>query len=291
MPRPPDLNFIQGTSFVTNYFLLGCEAPSWAVIELNTEAQRDLAALFLVPDLSDIVQEVFDPRNERRRRPNRRGRKRPRGRWSFDPSTLIGRAIRGQLGPQDALQLGRYTWAFRLLDIYEGITFTIAVVDGVADVIFEQLWGILTMDPSKCVNMPRFYRVNENIATYNGGSTSFGPMNIAQAVFADDFPNTGQGCTADRSFTVSVGGYFFNDDNTDRELRLALGPSYSEARGWSDQVTLAPGEGKYLSAFADFDPDENCVWGLNMYGAGFIKGVNLQAFGFVNDAWPWQWGE
>lgn len=159
MPRPRNSPHIfDQLKFVTNYLLAGCGPAPDLIFELNDDAAKNLLLLFVGLDAQDIVQGMFDPRHKRARSPGRHGRKSGRGIGFPDISDEIGKRVSvPEIGRGlQKLPLGR--WVLPGINVIEGITISAAVIEGLSDVVFDNLAGLLDLNPNYCREFERFRR-------------------------------------------------------------------------------------------------------------------------------------
>lgn len=157
MPQPgPSIG--EQFVFVTNYLLAGCGPQQDLIFELNTDAAKDLLLMFIVPDISDIVKAMFDPRNKRGRSPGRHGRKKRIGRGFPDVSEMIGRRARVTEVAEALQKLPGARYVLPAINVMEGINIAAAVIEGLADTVYDNLAGLLDLNPNYCREFPRFRR-------------------------------------------------------------------------------------------------------------------------------------
>ena len=284
MPRPPKIDAFDDIRFITSYFLAGCTPPSTLVIDLSLEPEKELALLILTPDISDIVQEVIGPGSGRGRKPARHGKKHPRRLHFPDTSQLIGSRIRAKLNPFDALNFGATRFLFRLWNIYEGVSFTAAVVEGLTDIGFEHLWGILTVNPNYCREFQRFQRSSVGVGTYglSGGGVSNANLSHLDA-------NTGFLAT---QFTAQN---IFTDFRVSFSAHIKYAGAASNSSGYAalhnittgemhrgTRYDLGPEQTAWVEVTANFKKNEICEWGFSDTFS-FIYGWDMVAIGYTNN--------
>lgn len=289
MPRPFDPNLITGWKFITNYFLAGCNPGNLLVIDTNTEPEKDLALLFLTPDISDIVQEVFDPSRGRKRKPGRRGRKKPGGRGGLDISTIIARPIRAAANPFNALKMTPLRYVFPLWNIYEGLSFTAAVVDGLSDIGFDNLWGVLSVDPSQCSDIGRMER-NSNFSQAIGGlNPPIAAGNAPNLIQQQQFTSIQSACSHNKDFHVAYECVAVNRFLGPVKGRLVLGTDPDTIVHWGDTVELNPGDAEPVGVSGTFDGGQTCYWGWQQMSPNFVALNEQQVIAFSEADWPWDW--
>lgn len=153
MPKPPRGDDLDNVSFIVNYFVQGCVPPYTLFAEFSHAPQKDLWLLLLSPDLEDIAKAWIRPGAERKRKPARHGRKHRMRGISLDPNDLMGGKARAAAHGYPGIKLPGAKALFRLSDHLDRLNFTAAIVEGVTDVGFETLWGILSAHPEHCPNM------------------------------------------------------------------------------------------------------------------------------------------
>ena len=286
MPNQHDPSIWTAAKFVTNYWLAGCDFKPYLIVDLNSEPQRDLVLLILTPDLSDIAQEVFDPRGGRRSKPNRRGRKGRGRKGSLDPSTLIGRAIRGYANPFNALRAGPARFFFPLLNIYEGVAFTAAIIDGLGDIGFEHLWGIIKADPNDCIAMPIVERSEPPGAIVGGLNPPIAGVRLNTPILNTGFTSWDLFVSCDQDFFVEFQGYVKTEFGTNVKGELVLGPDYDTIRATSGNIDCTPDSYQFVSVSGQFSAGEECRWGWHQNSGGFVRLNDLNAIGFGLNALP-----
>lgn len=180
MPRPPSPDIVDQVKFITNYWWQGCEAPFSLIVEFSQEPVGDLFVLLLGLDMQDIVKAWLRPGRERMRKPARHGRKRPRAGFSLDPNEYLGSRPRAKADIYPGLDLPGARALFKITDVADRVNMTAAVVEGIGDVGFQTLWGIISLNPDYCPNMPFVNRMRDNDLSVPGvvsPSTSL-PANI-----------------------------------------------------------------------------------------------------------------
>ena len=232
MPRPPDFDGLTDLKFITNYALMGCAPPFWAIVEFSKEPLEDVVMLALGIDFEDIAQGVLDPAGGRDRRPGWHGRKSGRDggggakdgktRIFFpDPNDMIAQRLRPIGNPYNALNIGPLRRAFRINDFVEGIAFRAAVLEGFTNVGFETLWGILSLDRNHCREFYRLGRVQDYYGTGGGLTLPFDPMNINKLEMNNGFFEGQFGTATNRGpFNIAV----------EAEIRSAAPPSSKASR-------------------------------------------------------------
>lgn len=169
MPRPSKPDEFAQINFITNFFLLGCSPPTAAFFEFAQEPAEDLAFLIFAPDLFDIAQEILDPSKGRRRKPARHGRKRPRAPGLPDTSAMIGGRLNRAANIGAAIRLTPLRWILPLYNIYEGVAFSVAVLEGVTDIFFTGILGVVEIDNNNCKDLDLMRR-SLGIPQVDGGA-------------------------------------------------------------------------------------------------------------------------
>lgn len=149
------------------------------------------------------MQDIFDPSNGRGRDSRRHGRKRRRGRFTLDTSTLIARPIRAQANPHNVARFTPLRFLFPIWNIYEGLNFTVAIVDGLSDVYFEHLWGIISVDQSSCSDLARLQREDPIGNSMGGLSPPIDGCSLGNLVTSNGFTSDRFTCTLEQDFHVA----------------------------------------------------------------------------------------
>lgn len=279
MPKPPEFDFFTDMKFITNYILAGCDPPFDLLVEFSQEPAEDLLMLFLMPDLVDIGQAIFEPKGGRRRKPARHGRKRRRGKGMPDPSDMIGQRIRAVVNPHDVVTFGPLVKAFRIWNVYELFNITVAVIDGISDIGFESLWGILNADPSHCNNLNRLAAHEESQFSIGGVGPYFQPIGLTQLDFNKGFARTSYSCRLDTgNVKINLAATIRNERNDIRfKGCLALRNRSTGEHAESGRVDLGPNENARLEVNMFAEDPTWIDWGMtaldgfcDVYGAAVL---------------------
>jgi len=168
-PRFPQWRDLTAVNFVTEAFLVGCSPHLGLFLEFAKEPAKDLALFLIVPEAFDIAQAIFQPKKGRRTKPGRHGRKRPGTPGMPNADDIIGGKVRAVLNPYDAFKLTPFRYVFPLYNLYEGVNFGVAVVEGLIDVVYEGTLGALLMRPNYCRDFGRLYRFGPDYAVTGTG--------------------------------------------------------------------------------------------------------------------------
>lgn len=282
MPRPPRGDEVTELSFIVNYFIQGCRPPFWLFVELSKAPLKDLALLIFGLEAMDIGQAIFGPKGSRTRESGRHGRKSRRARGFPDPNDMVGDRVRTVINPYDAFNFGPTRFAFRILNVYEGFNFAMALVDGLTDVGFETLWGVMTMNEQHCPGMQYLTRSAPGPITQGGIFPDDNPVNVVNLDSINLFnsPN-GLGWNCHSSpYTVGASSLILNPmTTTSTDISLAI---YTDDRGMiaqSSKATLGPGERIRLSVEGECDQGE-FSWLATPHGDGFFHLVDVSVFAF-----------
>lgn len=153
MPQPPRIDILDKVHFITSYFWQGCDAPFSLLVEFSQEPRKDLWLMLFSIDLGDILKSWLRPGGARSRKSARHGKKHPFRNATLDINELMGGRARAAYGPYPGLALPGAKALFRITDQIDRINWTAAVVEGVTDVGFETLWGMISAHPELCPQM------------------------------------------------------------------------------------------------------------------------------------------
>lgn len=173
--------------FITNYFVQGCVPPYNLFVEFSEEPTKDLWVLMLGIDPIDIGKDWLRPKRGRPRTPKRHGRKRPWRNIELDPNAYVGNKLRAKAPYYPGLDLPGARALFKLGDALDRLNFTAAVVEGLQDVGFETLWGILSAHPEHCPNMAFLNRHETGPKAWPGVVGSSTPIGVATLDSAQHF--------------------------------------------------------------------------------------------------------
>lgn len=290
MPRPPKHDGADELKFVTNYFLAGCSPPFQLVVDFSNEPNKDLLLLILAPDLDDIAQTILDPRKGRKRKPARHGKKRTKGPGIPDTSELIGAKARGVINPHNALNFKPLRRLFAIWNVYEGINFTAALIDGITDVGYETLWGILDVQTTHCYEFGRLAR-HSDVDQFSGGVGPVPQPVSAEIVdFSSQFVSTNWTCRClTGPYSVSVSMELYNPSSTETvEMTVALARVGGGKLEQSYRASISPGGSASLNCSQDFDAGETCEWGLGSRN-GFVRVTECSVLGYAQQNFPLPW--
>lgn len=282
MPPPPRIGDLDKVNFVVNYFLQGCVPPFWLFIECAKEPAEDLLLLLLLPDLTDIVQAMFNPGGQRHRRPGRHGRKSGRGVGFPDTSDLVGERIRATVNPHNALDFGPTRKLFKLINVYEGVAFSAAVLEGVTDTAFGGLLGVLSTHPENCPTMGYFNRNQGGISYILAPVQPWNPMNAPVLVSSHLFTTSDGHRAIDHGFRyiACLAATVYNwDIEPMHGIEIALADIDGNIRVKKGPYSLGVGETLSINCSTSFGPHEACTWlARSEYGNPLV--LNWEIFGF-----------
>lgn len=153
MPKPPRPDAVDKISFITNYYIQGCQAPYSVWVEFSHDPIENLFLLFLAPDMTDIVKEWLRPSGGRQRRPGRHGRKSGRQQLSLDPNEMVSSYPRAGAPEYPGIKFPGAKAVFYLSDEIDKVNWSAAVVEGVSGAVFDVLWGVISVRPDLCPHM------------------------------------------------------------------------------------------------------------------------------------------
>lgn len=270
MPKPPNFDGLTDLKFITNYALLGCVPPQHLIVEFSQEPLLDLALLFLEPDIEDIAQAVLQPGGGRKRRPGRHGRKSGRSSGFPDPSDMIGAKVRGVVNPYDALNFGPIRRVWRVYDVYEGINFTAAVLDGITDVGFDTLWGVFDVSPGHCREFARLGKHDDDIQIVAGAGPPLSTFGCSSIDFNVDFQTGPFGARCpDYEYQLAIRAVIRGRPGTGNiQGKLALGTDGNTILAESSPYEIEPGEVVTREVSITMPANEWIYWGISDRSSG-----------------------
>lgn len=285
MPRAPQFDPLDEISFITNYFIQGCELPFNLFVQFSKEPAGDLLAMIISLDWEDILKDWLRPSGGRKRTPRRHGRKRPRGRISLDPNDYFGSKPRSIMAEYPGIKLPGARALFRITDKVDALNWNAAIIDGVTDIGFETLWGIISAHPELCPQMAYVNAHSEitqpmvgvappdlpiSLGIKDNGQNFQGPLPFVMTTFAGPWT-----LAASANFTALSAGGMVNGALTIRSQSRGI-------LGISNHATIGQGEDITLTASAEFEPGE---WGFlaRSVTSGSIDIRHATAFGFSGD--------
>ena len=288
MPRAPDLPLYHNTAYILNYFLAGCSPPQYLMVEFAQDPAIDLALLFLEPDVSDIAQAIVEPGKKRSRKKGRHGRHKKRGRGIPDISDEIGLFIRGLFNIKDPLAFGAGRAAFRVLNTYEGIKFTYAILDGISDVAFANLYGVATVEPDHCQEFSRLSRSRDTLDVAVGGGATNHIVPMPNVEFNVGFFDSPYGTSNSQHDYQCVFNLYVKNLGPveDITVHVVLGTGASTILATSGPANLSDGEGIYLQCFARIPQDTAVWWAVQRTGTVHYQWGEVVAFA-DDPAFPW----
>lgn len=287
MPKPPGIHIFDQVKFITNYMLAGCGPEADMIFELQTDAAENLLWLLLGLDAQDIVQGFFDPRRGRNTKPGRHGRKRP-GRFNFpDISDEIGkRASVPEVGRAfQKLPGGRYVLPG--INMAEGVAIFAIVTEGIADITFDNVMGIIRMNPEHCRQFPRFQRTVEPgqpLILAGGGFSAFQIRNLNHAYLMAT--NMYSATCTDGPWALAVSVTILSSGSEGAQFNCAL-QIYSNVRGEvynSGIRSLDTGEVSEFAGSATAAEGEFLSWHIEIRG-GVGTVIGGMAVGYGESDW------
>ena len=266
--------------FVTPYFLLGCGSPQFLVVDLNRPAQYDLLALLLIPDIEDIVQDIFDPSGGRNSGPERRGRKRNRRTNRLSIDSLISRPIRQAVNPHNILGRTVARYIFPIWNLYEGVNFTFAIIDSVNDVLFENLLGVFEANQNECLELVRMVRKSTDNHVRGGVDDGIKPVPCQNLITQNGMSSSAGFTTTEVQGTCAFSCAVTNPFDNPVRGYIAVGPDIHTELGRSQEVTLTKGETVYLTCGADNTEPAIWVWGWRNLAGNFVECFDATAIVF-----------
>jgi len=267
-PRFPQWKDLTAVNFVTEAFLVGCTPNIGLFLEFAKEPAQDLLLFFLLPDAFDIGQAIFEPKRGRRTKPARHGRKRRRGAGIPDVNDLIGGKVRAVANPYNAIRLTPFRYLFPILNIYEGINFGVAVIEGLTDVVYSGMLGALLMRPNNCRELGRYYAYMPSESTESFNTT----VAVSPTVLNVNFDNSLWTCRYPLSdyyigFQCEIMPSAPGDVLDVQPVLKNLDGEIIHSGGVS---TIRHGTWTTITVGGDFPEDEWCEWGVSGTG-GFLK--------------------
>ena len=274
MPRAPDLPLEANLAYMVNYFLSGCGYPPYIFFDFVKEPALDLALLYLEPDLQDIVQGMVDPGSKRGKKKGRKGRPKSKSKGIPDISDLIGDYIGGKLGTGNLLNFGAGRFAFKLLNIYERITWTLAVVDGFSDLAFANLWALTQIDPDYCREFPQYHRYSTDLQSNTSSPDLFEQSILSGQDVVNQFFTTPVGARINSThsshvFQAAVQAWTLGNGI---EIAACLRNETTNENKVGGSTYLDAGEWGHVSVSATIDPGDTVVWGYITSGGIFMEG-------------------
>jgi hypothetical protein len=280
MPKPPPISQLEELNFVTGYFLQGCQPDFWLFCEFAKEPAGDLFLVLFSLDIQDIIKEWLRPVRHRFRDPARHGRKRTRSRLSLDPNEYLSTRLRAKADLYPGLKLPGAKALFLISDVTDFINISAAVIEGVSDIAFAGVLGVLQHDPSNCPSMIWCRRHS------TGETDDLGviPVNVPIVMHVFDGANNFQ-IDGPYAYTSFSGDWRMTFSGTIRvpnggkavNWRPAI---YSEDRGvveTGSPFTLQPGETGHFTVEAGLSAGE-IAFPTRVADSVFAKLENMQVF-------------
>lgn len=288
MPRPPDIDDFAKINFIANYAMLGCRPPLDLFVEFAAEPANEVVLLFLLPDLVDIGQAIFDPQVGRRRKPGRHGRKKRLGGGIPDTSDMIGQNVRAAVNPGNYLKIGPFNYIFRIWNVYERAAFTAAVIEGFTDVGYEGLLGVITHDPTFCPDFARLVRKQVGTLVVGGAGPIPDPWGLAEEEVKVGFASTPFSAGLNQEPCVAAFNCTLMNQNESMPIELEVGiwDNNNEPLALSPKRTLEPGEETSFQLWCHVPAGVNFTWGLGER-VGFATALKADLLAFERAAVPW----
>lgn len=157
---PPWLDRVQ---FILFYAFNPCDAELSLYVEMAKEPVGDLLVMLFVPDLGEIVENLFTPKGLRSKRHGRKGRKGGKGGKGFLPDVdeMIGDGVYGAEEFKGRKFGMGQRFFFTGVNAYERIAWPIVLIDSVTDTVFDTFMGVMRESTDSCPNIARMQRSNE----------------------------------------------------------------------------------------------------------------------------------
>lgn len=286
-PRVPDIPDFAKLNFVTGYVLQMCQPPFWALVEFAKEPTKDLMLILLGLDTKDIVTGWLRPERQRRRNAGRHGRKRPRLSFGMDPNEYLGGNARAKYKGWPGLDLPGARALFMLDGVLERIAITAAVVEGVTNIGYESLLGVLTMHPEHCPGMNFVTRHHDTTQQITGATAANRSLFLNTLDASQGFNSTNQGLFNHSTMPWYLGGSARIEMTSAGSAPIGL-TVWSQDRGElavSPRQTLAQGQAGYFSVGADIEPGEWAWLGRWNEEGGSVQVSQAAALGFAGGLW------
>lgn len=278
----PDREDLFKFNFVLNFLLAGCVPPFYLFIQCAKKPLIRLVALFASFDAEDIAQAMFAPGHGRRRNPGRHGRKHGHGGGIPDINDVIGEKLRFDDVVDPIAEFPGYRFAFRVLNAYEGVAFTAAILDGFTDIGFEGILGVIKTDHQTCQEFNRMARHASDWVRVGGIGPNPDPINADVLEFSLGFFDNRFGTRCQTSnYSCAVSATAVNTGGGGlSEGRMVLYQNDGTIRGAGAWVTIPPLGQASVSASGSFPAGEDCFWGWQHAGNSVrLDGFSVVAFG------------
>lgn len=237
--------------------------------------------LILAPDIEDIVQDIFDPAGGRDKGPSRRGRKKGGRRGSLDISTLIAQPIRGAVNPHNALRFSPARYVFPIWNVYEGVSFTFALVDAFNDTLYESLLGVFEYDPNNCQELIMMSRTNPDPDIIGGPIGVVNTISCEQLNAQNGMTSFSGASSCPYASQIGFAALMYNQDNTAKSGHLAIGNGDQVPVAMTPEIILQPGESEFASISYEWDDAAVSTWGWVPTSGGFITALDGEVLQFV----------
>lgn len=287
MPMPPPgVGAFDDIRFVTNYLLAGCTITPDLIFELNTDAAASLAVMLVTFDFQDIVQGFFDPKSSRKTRPARHGGKRRPINGIPDINDFIGQKVKVVEMNRAIQKLPGAKFVLPGINIIEGVTIAAFVAEGVTDIAFDNLIGLLELNPNHCREFPRWKRDRIEPQIIGGaGIGGFDSINLDQKQVVTGFVSEGRTANTDKPWACAFQCVLHNDRQQGPlrgavEIRGLDGVTYAT----TGDIELGEGETESYALSASVPPNVPITWGWKI-GGNFSLCLSASGLGYGESGW------
>lgn len=270
--RPPVIDSLDKVRFILFYAFSTCEAPFQLYVEFAAKPTYDFLLAIGSFDLKDFVQEMFRPRGVAGHKQSRHGRhKKPPPLGVPDVSEELGsRVALRNIGDFNAYGKGTRMF-FHILGEVDRVAWNLFLFEGVTDIGFEAVHGVLQSDNRFCPQLGRF--LGENPFQLFGGA---GPLWKAIGYSEKKYA---VGCTSSNGFSVYLpeGRWVLNVAG---ECTAVSGDTLAAVRilNQSDADNVVDVTGPFF--LAEDEPQKILVSG-NVFGPAIIRWEAASETSFV----------
>jgi hypothetical protein len=288
MPRPNRPDEFKQINFLVNYFIQGCSPPAQLFLEFAKEPAADLALLILGLDAGEVGESMLDSKKGRTRKPGRHGRKRGLYVGLPDPNDMVAQRLDRAGVITDIVRITPLKYVIPLWNVWEGITFTAAVVEGFTGTFYEAILGVVTVSEDQCTNLDFIRRRSDFLGVIGGPSPSFEPINCNVLERSFGFVGSRFGCrNVDKPFRVNFSIRIrLSQPDPSWFFKIAL---YNATKDIVEEASIVPGGStawKNRSVSMAADPGDEIQWGWSE-NVGFAEYLDAEAVGYSIFNYPW----
>jgi hypothetical protein len=176
--RPPTPGWFGQVNFIVGWFMQSCDVPLTVYVQFAAEPTVEVALMLVTLDPADLVKEWARPKGLRTARHGRKGKRGTKDVFTLlDVDELVAHNIAGHEEFRGRPFGSATFWAFEITDVIDRVSWTFACVDGITEIGYKTLIGIIQADKNNCPQLGRMFRTDGFASILNTGN-NFAPVSV-----------------------------------------------------------------------------------------------------------------